>query len=594
MQHIASIVHGNNFMILLPLAELYDLEIFLRGGRKPEADTRYDYEIYNFDMTFPQLRVEGNLQRALLRELFEIAKALKWLHEELHIPGSLNHYLAHLDLKPENILISRDSHAHALEPRNLAGKWMLTDFGVSVFDKATDKKNSLVQSVGDAGHKVTSRVHKDQTVRGHGPYQPPEVDLERVDSTKCDVWSFACIMCDVLAFASGRAAALREFRSVCFDGKNDFFYRARGNLVAPATVIDSSNTELKREIRCWYQNLAARATHSWVSDYVKVLERALVPESFARLSMGNIMTELDSILSGIGTVGTPAGMNQVQVPASQSPSLSINFADDHLSIPNGVNVPPGVTHMDPHTLADPAPFELPAPILPRRPTPEYQENHSKNSSTTEVPDQQRADVAAECPPSRLRPASGQPLPLAIPVPHLSPTHPNIKAPSYEQIPKITIPLDGKDSVNAIAVTPSGDKVAYLCGDQIHAYWADNGLKAGTIDKLLPQVVWEKMCVTSTFALIYGLKLQEKFVSSQCDTRKPWTRIAKQMQIQVHDFSGGRDVENVSSLRHSEQASNILLSSRNVAACVYKRWVRLWSLASVNWNSRIFALFATRN
>lgn len=41
MQHIAAIVHGNDFMILLPLAEHYDLEIFLRGGRKPKADTRY-------------------------------------------------------------------------------------------------------------------------------------------------------------------------------------------------------------------------------------------------------------------------------------------------------------------------------------------------------------------------------------------------------------------------------------------------------------------------------------------------------------------------------------------------------------------------
>ena len=101
IQHIASIIHGNSFMIILTLAQYSDLETFLRGGYKPSADSRYNQKIYVFDETFPELADEENLQSALLKEMFEIARALVWLHEELHVFGNLDRYLAHLDLKPE-------------------------------------------------------------------------------------------------------------------------------------------------------------------------------------------------------------------------------------------------------------------------------------------------------------------------------------------------------------------------------------------------------------------------------------------------------------------------------------------------------------
>ena len=39
MKHIAAIVHGNEFMIILPHADQHDLEIFLRGGYEPHPST---------------------------------------------------------------------------------------------------------------------------------------------------------------------------------------------------------------------------------------------------------------------------------------------------------------------------------------------------------------------------------------------------------------------------------------------------------------------------------------------------------------------------------------------------------------------------
>ncbi|KAF6227584.1 hypothetical protein HO173_012223 [Letharia columbiana] len=39
MKHIAALAHGRNVMILLPMAEHFDLDVFLRHGFKPKRDT---------------------------------------------------------------------------------------------------------------------------------------------------------------------------------------------------------------------------------------------------------------------------------------------------------------------------------------------------------------------------------------------------------------------------------------------------------------------------------------------------------------------------------------------------------------------------
>ena len=485
MQHIAAIVHGNDFMILLPIAELYDLEIFLRGGRKPLADTREFRQLYSFSEEFPQLAKDSILHSALLRELFEIASALVWLHEELHIFGSLDRYLAHQDLKPENILLIRDSHSDAGDLQFPAGKWMLTDFGVSLFNKETNLKATRAQSIRDAGPRLTSRANRDQITRGHGPYEPPEVDLERVDGRKCDVWSFGCILCDVLAFACGREKALHEFRDkVRFDGKNDYFYRAKGNSADRAKVINNSNTELKSEIKDWFSKHADRPTQDWVPDYVAMIEAVLVPNPLDRPNIRNIMEDLEKLPPhkidneiNKNTILIPDGTRTIRQAIPQSTFLAVSSRTSVSS----------------------------APIVIRRPTLELKEAQNQDSLSIKTADPQSANAPSVHARSELNLT-----PLTSPT-VASTESPRASASAYEDMPKITINLPKKEHVVAVELTPGGEQVAFLCGHHVHAYKTNDGSRVGILE-LQSNVKWTKFRVACNFLAVYGLESRQKRVS----------------------------------------------------------------------------------
>ena len=517
MQHIASIIHGNNFMILLPLAEHGDLEIFLRDGYKAGADTKYNHKLYDFNEAFPQLASEQTLHKALLKEMFGIASALVWLHEELHLFGKLDRYLAHLDLKPENILLAHDNHAGTSASHHPAGKWMLTDFGVSVFDKATNQKATRVHSIRDVGPRLTSRANRDDVMRGHGPYQPPEVDLDKVDGRKCDVWSLACIFCDVLAFAFGRGTALHRFRKLRYDGKDDYFYRNKGSSEDRARVINSSNTELKSEIKDWFRAHANVSTHTWVAPYVSILERALVPRPLDRPDMKEIMQGLNSlsvnILLSPGASDVFHNSDQLQLPGSvrkQPRRPSITFADDATTVSNDV-----LPHSNGASMAaKPSFWNAPEAIAQQSPIHGHNRYQSTSLSNTETSSRQYGKLPVKNTSSITIPISEQPSPLP-----LHRLQPRSKALKYERASKISLNLNSKQSVDAIAVTPTGDKVAFLCGRQIHAYLTRDGSSTGTVEELTPRdikppVKWIKMCIANKYAVTYGVKGTEKLVSCQ--------------------------------------------------------------------------------
>ena len=517
MQHIASIIHGNNFMILLPLAEHGDLEIFLRDGYKAGADTNYNHKFYDFNETFPQLATEQTLHKALLKEMFEIASALVWLHDELHIFGKLDRYLAHLDLKPENILLAQDNHAGTSASHHPAGKWMLTDFGVSVFDKATNQKATQVHSIRDVGPRLTSRANMDEVMRGHGPYQPPEVDLETVDGRKCDVWSLACILCDVLAFAFGRGRALHTFRALRYDGKDDFFYRAKGSSEDRARVINSSNTELKSEIKDWFRAHPNISTHTWVAPYVSIIERALAPRPLDRPDMKDIMHGLNSlpvnILPSPGTSGCFRNSDQLQLPGAvpiQPQRPSITFADTTATQSRSILPPSNGAPM----AARPPFWETPEALAQQSPTYNHCRYQSISSSNTEVSSRPDGRLPVDTISSIPIPISEQLSPY--PFHRLQPLR---KASKYEVDSRTSLNLNNKQSVDAIAVTPTGDKVAFLCGRQLHAYLTRDGSRTGTVKELTPRditppVKWIKVCIANEFAVTYGIRGTEKLVSCQ--------------------------------------------------------------------------------
>ena len=434
--------------------------------------------------------------------MFEIASALVWLHDDLNIFGKLDWYLAHLDLKPENILLTHDNHSGASASDHPAGKWMLTDFGVSAFDKATNQKATRVHSIRDAGPRLTkSRANRDEVARGHGPYQPPEVDLDIVDGRKCDVWSLACILCDVLAFAFGRGRALHTFRALRYDGKNDFFYRARGSSEDRARVINGSNTELKSEIKDWFRAHLNISTHTWVTPYVSIIERALVPRPPDRPHMKEIMQGLNSL------------SDQLQMPGSvrkQPRRPSITFANDAATTYDDI-----LPHInDASMAANPSFWNAPEASAQQSPVHGHYRYQSTSLSNTETLSRRHGKLLVNSTSSIPIPVSEQPSPLP-----LHRLQPRSKALKYEPASKISLNLNSKQSVDVIAVTPTGDKVAFLCGRQIHAYSTRDGSRTGTIEELTPRdikppVKWIKMCIAKKYAVTYGVKGTEKLVSRE--------------------------------------------------------------------------------
>ena len=505
-------------MIILPLANLYNLEIFLRGGYEPNPGTDDLKLIYDFDIKFPMLDTSDKIRHAVVKEAHQLASALKWLHEDLKIFGSSDRYLAHMDLKPANVLLVGD-------PRSPAGKWMLSDFGVSSFDKATNARVRDTPSIGDVGLRFTSRGFQDNLIRGHGPYQPPEVDLDNVDSRKCDVWSFGCVLCDILAFAMGKTQAVTELREARYGPNDDYFYETEAPTKKRIKTIDDSNTELKSQIVDWWTALERSSTSSsrWVINYIKVLRKALKPKPSDRPGIGDIVRGLNELAPSMAPNSQLASSKpQTNGPAfyeileQQERRPSITFSEE-----------PRPQHHEKEALGDTArtdgihgqssrDFLSPKAALYReRVLPaEHGKDGSQSFSSTDIPNggathANPVHVVPDVPERRPPPPPDEPSPER----HT----PSVSITAYREGPKISISLPKKQNVKAVAITPSAVQVAVLCKHSVHLYSTIDGREVGRSIDLSPKVDWTKIRLASHYLAVYGLGLShdhDKHVSSK--------------------------------------------------------------------------------
>ena len=482
MKHIAAIVHGNEFMIILPHADLYDLEIFLRGGYEPNPNTDVQKRIYDFDKKFPKLNESMKLQRALVEEAHQLASALKWLHEDLRIFGSFKRYLAHMDLKPANILLVSDD-------RSPAGKWMLSDFGISSFDKETNARAADTPSIRDVGHRLTSWGFQDVTVRGHGPYQPPEVNLMGVDSRKCDVWSFGCILCEVLAFAIGKTEAVTDLRRKRYVGGDDYFYQTIGPRGKQIHGIDDCNTKLKSEIVVWWKGLDYSSA-SWIVEYIQVLQKALRPKPSDRPDILEIVTslsELDPLIPS-QTNGVPSPESEV---LSRMPQITGPPSQESSSIIVSPESSPLQGRMI--DLQGTAPEgEKQDQILSEFLSPEYA-LHRKNA--TGVEDEEDGSQKSSSGEDEKEPTA------------------SVGVLGFIEQHETIISLPKKEKVRAIAISPSPLQIAVLFKHSVHLVSIVEGEERTRHVELSPKVDWKKIRLASQCFAVYGLGRQhEKHVS----------------------------------------------------------------------------------
>ena len=274
MLHLATIIHGPSFNILLPLARYGDLELFLNGGISYSRSEKGD-KVYDPVVRFPKLNPD-NLPRALMDECALLADGLRWLHDELRVRADRDLYCAHMDLKPSNVLVDHD-------PDSPVGRWMLSDFGISVFKASTGRQESGFLSIGDVHAELTLKT---RAKRGHGPYQAPEVQPggKKNVGRRSDVWSLGCIFSEVLAFALSNTKELRRFRAERRDQSNDYFYSPRAtnsHLRVPSAPIEY---ELRLSVQLWLSTLHERffQPRRWVECCVRVIKRILIVDPSKR------------------------------------------------------------------------------------------------------------------------------------------------------------------------------------------------------------------------------------------------------------------------------------------------------------------------
>jgi serine/threonine protein kinase len=223
IKYLAIIIVGEpneakEFNILMPLATM-NLKVFL----EQDPSSAPSFEI-----------------KDLLLQAAKIAHAIQWLHGGLYIKDRI-FICCHMDLTLVNFLVFLDG-ANKDEP---VGKWKIADFGISTLQELETEQRSTLKRQSDSltvespAHTLallTARTARMDAARPAGPFQAPEVSRGSNVGRASDIWSYGCILFQILARGVGpgtetlrKLDLLRRFEK---DGKTDhptdYFYRERG------------------------------------------------------------------------------------------------------------------------------------------------------------------------------------------------------------------------------------------------------------------------------------------------------------------------------------------------------------------------------
>ncbi len=203
-----------DFSILLPCADM-DLKKLL------DLDDPIDFSVTD-----------------LIKASCRVADAIRWLHDGNHIDGQPEKLTCcHMDLKLDNVLV------YEWERRRQnglpVGVWKISDFGISTLEEAPQRAPSLrgLRAPVESLKALTSNTPR--TIRIQGKQRSPACQAPELNSPggkigrSSDVWSFGCILFQVLArgVGPGKSEMLKLDRLRCLEldevtlHRTDYFYR---------------------------------------------------------------------------------------------------------------------------------------------------------------------------------------------------------------------------------------------------------------------------------------------------------------------------------------------------------------------------------
>ncbi|KAH7061608.1 kinase-like domain-containing protein [Macrophomina phaseolina] len=180
-------------------------------------------------------RIKQHLRPSyLLWEARDIRDALQWLHSGFSARNSLDRYRCyHLDFKPDNILVFAPGHS---DQEDDIWIWKIADFGRSVIENTSGDWASPAPNGSSAVGRSARRLRT-------GVYQAPEVESHEHDiGTAADIWSFGCVLLEILVFAHRGPDAVKELE------------KARNNVRNKPHFYDAS-FQFREDVKEWLDNL---------------------------------------------------------------------------------------------------------------------------------------------------------------------------------------------------------------------------------------------------------------------------------------------------------------------------------------------------
>ncbi|KAH0164557.1 hypothetical protein KCU67_g5085, partial [Aureobasidium melanogenum] len=285
---------GTKLSIFYRMAQC-NLAQYLRNDNGMSTPTLHDIES-------PDHAKRYKAREKIFDQVKGLAKALETLHKFDTRDGTKLSCF-HMDLKPENVLVCLEE--------NDSEVWKITDFGISRVE-TIENRLFKARTVLNLGELAVGRSFQASTTcrvtgpGGGGTYLAPEAMAEEAKVTDvCDVWSLACVIILVMAFAYGgpdEVEFLEDGLRVDGAGSDWFFVTERSN---KRSIKISDNTLKVRQphgvdilykqnprIGTYLKGLSFVPTDVFKNLYGKLtkvlLDKALVPNPRKRINASGL------------------------------------------------------------------------------------------------------------------------------------------------------------------------------------------------------------------------------------------------------------------------------------------------------------------
>ncbi len=212
-------------------------------------------------------------------------------------------------------------------PGGDAGSWKISDFGLS----SINRYNREIPTIGDKVQQLNIGTSKTTDRNLEGAHRAPELSSQykvRFSGRRSDVWSYGCILAEVIAFVLGGDGEVHEFRVYRQHKGSDNFSSDSFYTVSQATfgTPDVSGMTLRDErfeyllnpkVKEWFDRMRRQyaSNLSWLDGYWYLIRDILITKPDARPRMSEVVRRLYKASPVIQTALQP---NAVREPLQLS------------------------------------------------------------------------------------------------------------------------------------------------------------------------------------------------------------------------------------------------------------------------------------